>query len=193
MTSTIRVLLAEDQSMVREALAALLGLEDDIEVVAQVARGDEVLGAVAAHDVDVALLDIEMPGCTGIEAAARVSRSTSTSTRPSGSFSRRPSARRSGSPRVPLSRSRKPLVAVSIGPSVRACAGVMPNCTVPRSRQPRRSAGFITGCMTDPPNPCICVSLKVSADWSCSADACQHARSVRGAWKVIHRQWVIFI
>ncbi|MES9521279.1 response regulator transcription factor [Streptomyces capoamus] len=74
MTSMIRVLLAEDQSMVREALAALLGLEDDIEVVAQVARGDEVLAAVGAHGVDVALLDIEMPGCTGIEAAARVRR-----------------------------------------------------------------------------------------------------------------------
>ncbi|MFJ1644186.1 response regulator transcription factor [Streptomyces sp. NPDC088258] len=66
---TIRVLLAEDQSMVREALAALLGLEPDIEVVAQVARGDEVVDAALAGDVDVALLDIEMPGMTGIEAA----------------------------------------------------------------------------------------------------------------------------
>ncbi len=56
--------------MVREALAALLGLEDDIEVVAQVARGDEVVDAVLAHDVQVAVLDIEMPGLTGIEAAA---------------------------------------------------------------------------------------------------------------------------
>ncbi|MEV6117895.1 response regulator transcription factor [Streptomyces sp. NPDC052109] len=74
MTSTIKVLLAEDQSMVREALAALLGLEDDIEVVAQVARGDQVPAAVGAHGVDVALLDIEMPGCTGIEAAAAVRR-----------------------------------------------------------------------------------------------------------------------
>ncbi|GAA0918418.1 MULTISPECIES: response regulator transcription factor [Streptomyces] len=72
MSSTIKVLLAEDQSMVREALAALLGLEDDIEVVAQVSRGDEVVAAAHAHDVDVALLDIEMPGCTGIEAAARL-------------------------------------------------------------------------------------------------------------------------
>nr|WP_286170014.1 response regulator transcription factor [Actinospica acidiphila] len=63
-------MLAEDQAMVREALAALLGLEPDIEVVAQVARGDEVLAAARAHDVDVALLDIEMPGGTGIEAAA---------------------------------------------------------------------------------------------------------------------------
>lgn len=65
----IRLLLAEDQSMVREALAALLGLDPDFEVVAQVARGDEVVAAARAHEVDVALLDIEMPGRTGIEAA----------------------------------------------------------------------------------------------------------------------------
>ncbi|MFG2147648.1 response regulator [Streptomyces sp. BR1] len=70
----IRLLLAEDQSMVREALAALLGLEPDFEVVAQAARGDEVLPAARAHEIDVALLDIEMPGCTGIEAAAALHR-----------------------------------------------------------------------------------------------------------------------
>ncbi|MEV5984638.1 response regulator transcription factor [Streptomyces sp. NPDC052051] len=74
MSSTIKVLLAEDQSMVREALAALLGLEADIEVVAQVARGDEVVAAARAHDLDVALLDIEMPGATGLEAAAALRR-----------------------------------------------------------------------------------------------------------------------
>ncbi|MER7723940.1 response regulator transcription factor [Streptomyces sp. NPDC096323] len=72
--SMIRLLLAEDQSMVREALAALLGLEPDIEVVAQVARGDEVLAAAREHGIDVALLDIEMPGMTGIEAAAELRR-----------------------------------------------------------------------------------------------------------------------
>ncbi|BBA99881.1 putative two-component system response regulator [Actinacidiphila reveromycinica] len=72
MTGIIRVLLADDQSMVREALATLLGLEEDIEVVAQVARGDEVVAAVLEHRPDVALLDIEMPGLTGIEAAGRV-------------------------------------------------------------------------------------------------------------------------
>ncbi|MGC5346099.1 response regulator transcription factor [Streptomyces sp. DT24] len=72
--SMIRLLLAEDQSMVREALAALLGLEPDIEVVAQVSRGDEVLDAAREHRVDVALLDIEMPGMTGIEAAAALHR-----------------------------------------------------------------------------------------------------------------------
>ena len=70
----IRVLLAEDQSMVREALATLLGLEEDIDVVAQVARGDEVVAAAREHAVDVALLDIEMPGMTGIDAAAQLRR-----------------------------------------------------------------------------------------------------------------------
>ncbi|PJN03309.1 DNA-binding response regulator [Streptomyces sp. CB01201] len=74
MRPMIRLLLAEDQSMVREALAALLGLEPDMRVVAQAARGDEVLDAARAHDVDVALLDIEMPGRTGIEAAADLRR-----------------------------------------------------------------------------------------------------------------------
>jgi two-component system response regulator DesR len=68
----IRVLLAEDQGMVRGALASLLGLEPDIEVVAQVARGDEVLAAAQSVDPDVALLDIEMPGATGLEALAEL-------------------------------------------------------------------------------------------------------------------------
>jgi two-component system response regulator DesR len=66
----IRVLLAEDQAMVRQALATLLGLEEDIDVVVQVAGGDEVLEAARAHRVDVALLDIEMPGGDGLTAAA---------------------------------------------------------------------------------------------------------------------------
>lgn len=66
----IRVLLAEDQAMVRDALATLLGLQPDIEVVAAVSRGDEVIGAAMAAQPDVALLDIEMPGLTGLEAAA---------------------------------------------------------------------------------------------------------------------------
>jgi two-component system response regulator DesR len=66
----IRVLLAEDQAMIREALVALLSFEDDIEVVAQVGRGDEVAKAATASRPDVALLDIEMPGMDGLAAAA---------------------------------------------------------------------------------------------------------------------------
>jgi two-component system, NarL family, response regulator DesR len=66
---TIRVLLAEDQSMVRGAIAALLRLEEDIEVVAEVARGDEVLPTALHCHPDVALLDIEMPGGDGLGAA----------------------------------------------------------------------------------------------------------------------------
>ena len=67
---TVRVLLAEDQAMVRGALAALLALEGDIEIVAEAARGDEVLPAALAARPDVALLDIEMPGGDGLAAAA---------------------------------------------------------------------------------------------------------------------------
>ncbi len=66
----IRVLLAEDQAMVRGALAALLTLEGDIEIVAEVGRGDEVAVVARATHPDVALLDIEMPGMDGIAAAA---------------------------------------------------------------------------------------------------------------------------
>nr|WP_275586519.1 response regulator transcription factor [Geodermatophilus normandii] len=62
-------MVAEDQSMVRGALRALLELEPDITVVAEVGRGDEVLSAAREHGPDVALLDIEMPGRDGIEAA----------------------------------------------------------------------------------------------------------------------------
>lgn len=64
-----RLLIAEDQAMVRGALAALLSLEDDLEVVAQVARGDEVVAAALAARPDVALLDIEMPGADGLAVA----------------------------------------------------------------------------------------------------------------------------
>ncbi|QXC62905.1 response regulator transcription factor [Aquihabitans sp. G128] len=67
---TIRLLLADDQAIVRSAIAALLELEPDFEVVAQVGAGDEVVGAARAHEPDVALLDIEMPGLDGLAAAA---------------------------------------------------------------------------------------------------------------------------
>jgi len=65
---TIRLLLADDQALVRGALAALLDLEDDLTVVAEVADGSEVVAAAEAHAPDVALLDVEMPGMDGIEA-----------------------------------------------------------------------------------------------------------------------------
>ena len=68
----IRLLIADDQALVRGALAALLSLEADIEVVAQVGRGDEVLEAARRTAPDVALLDIEMPGIDGIAAAAEL-------------------------------------------------------------------------------------------------------------------------
>ncbi len=68
----IKVLLAEDQAMIRGALAALLASEDDIEVVAQVDRGDRVLAEALRTTPDVALLDIEMPGKDGIAAAAEL-------------------------------------------------------------------------------------------------------------------------
>ncbi|MFE0918025.1 response regulator [Streptomyces nigra] len=68
----IRVLLAEDQGMMRGALALLLGMEPDIEVVAQVAAGDAIVDAAQTHRPDVALLDIELPGLSGLDAAAEL-------------------------------------------------------------------------------------------------------------------------
>lgn len=65
----IRVLLAEDQAMVRGALSALLSREKDVEVVAEVGRGDEVVQTALVTQPDVALLDIEMPGLDGLAAA----------------------------------------------------------------------------------------------------------------------------
>lgn len=73
MTESIRLLLADDQALVRGALAALLDLEPDLTVVAQVGRGDEVVDAARESGAQVCLLDIEMPGVDGIDAAAQVS------------------------------------------------------------------------------------------------------------------------
>ena len=72
MSGTIKVLLADDQARGRGALAALLALEPDLEVVAEVGRGDEVVASARASGADVCLLDIEMPGADGIAAAAAV-------------------------------------------------------------------------------------------------------------------------
>jgi len=70
----IRLLLADDQAMIRTALATLLDLEPDFEVVTQVGRGDEVVSAAARARPDVALLDIEMPGMDGLAAAAALAK-----------------------------------------------------------------------------------------------------------------------
>jgi two-component system, NarL family, response regulator DesR len=70
----IKVLLAEDQGMMRGALALLLGLEPDLEVVAEVADGDAVVSTAVRERPDVALLDIEMPGIDGLTAAAELRR-----------------------------------------------------------------------------------------------------------------------
>jgi two-component system, NarL family, response regulator DesR len=68
----IRILLADDEHLIRGAVAALLGLQDDMEVVAEVGRGDEVADAVAKHDPDVAVLDIDMPGADGLTVAEQL-------------------------------------------------------------------------------------------------------------------------
>jgi two-component system, NarL family, response regulator DesR len=72
--TSIKVLIAEDQGLVRGALAALLGLEGDMDVVAEVGRGDEVVTRALESRPDVALLDIEMPGLDGLAAAAQLRR-----------------------------------------------------------------------------------------------------------------------
>jgi len=69
---SIRLLLADDQALVRGAMAALLEMESDLSVVAEVGRGDEVLEAVRTYGVDVALLDVEMPGLDGVAVARQL-------------------------------------------------------------------------------------------------------------------------
>lgn len=65
----IRLLLADDEHLIRSALAALLAMEDDLEVVAQAASGDEALAMARLHHPDVAILDLQMPGLDGIAVA----------------------------------------------------------------------------------------------------------------------------
>jgi two-component system response regulator DesR len=68
----IRILLAEDQHLIRGALTALVGLEDDMEVVAAIDHGDAILGTAKRVRPDVAVLDIDLPGIDGLTAAARL-------------------------------------------------------------------------------------------------------------------------
>lgn len=71
---TTRILLAEDQGMLRSALASLLEVEPDMEVVAQVGRGDEIVPAAVEHRPDVALVDIDLPGGSGLDALPDLAR-----------------------------------------------------------------------------------------------------------------------
>lgn len=70
----IRVLLADDENLIRVALAQMLDLEDDLEVVAQAASGTEALASARHHEPDVAVLDLQMPGRDGIEVAEELAR-----------------------------------------------------------------------------------------------------------------------
>ncbi|SEC37597.1 response regulator transcription factor [Arthrobacter woluwensis] len=72
--SAIRLVIADDQALVRGALAALLGLENDIEVVAEAGDGEAALVAVREERADVALLDVQMPGLDGLATAERLRR-----------------------------------------------------------------------------------------------------------------------
>lgn len=68
----IRVLLADDENLIRTALASLLAIQDDLEVVAQAASGDEALAMARRHRPDVAVLDLQMPGLDGIAVAEKL-------------------------------------------------------------------------------------------------------------------------
>lgn len=74
----IRVLLADDEGMIRSALAALLRLEEDIDVIAECADGQEAVAEALRREPDVCLLDLEMPGLDGVEVAERLNRAIAT-------------------------------------------------------------------------------------------------------------------
>ncbi|MFC5996010.1 response regulator [Pseudonocardia hispaniensis] len=69
MIDSIRLVLADDESLTRGAVGALLGLEPDLRVVAEAATGQEAIAAIREHRPDIAVLDVEMPGCDGAEVA----------------------------------------------------------------------------------------------------------------------------
>ncbi|WP_040163385.1 response regulator transcription factor [Microbacterium gorillae] len=75
MTEPLRILLADDQALIRGAMAALLSMEPDLQVVAETGDGTDVVDLVRDHRVDVALIDIEMPGIDGIAVVARLTAS----------------------------------------------------------------------------------------------------------------------
>ncbi|MFG6200125.1 DNA-binding response regulator [Nonomuraea sp. JJY05] len=70
----IRILIAEDMRILRDTLVALLGLEDDLEVVAELAAGDRIVPTALRHRPDVAIIDIDLPGTDGLTAAAELHR-----------------------------------------------------------------------------------------------------------------------
>lgn len=72
--SSISVMIAEDQTMMRSALSGLLGLEPDLTVIAEVERGDQVVACAAAQRPDALVLDIELPGRSGLDVIAEVLR-----------------------------------------------------------------------------------------------------------------------
>ncbi len=74
MTEPIHVLLADDENLIRDALAMMISMEDDIEVVAQAASGPEAVAMAVKHGPDVAVLDLQMPGLDGIAVARRLAR-----------------------------------------------------------------------------------------------------------------------
>jgi two-component system response regulator DesR len=68
----VRILIAEDMRILRDTLVAVLDLEDDLEVVAEVDSGDRIVPAALEHRPDVAVLDIDLPGVDGLTAAAEL-------------------------------------------------------------------------------------------------------------------------
>lgn len=74
MTTPIRILLADDEHLIRTALVQMLDLHDDLDVVAEAATGDEAVAMAVKHGVDVAVLDLQMPGLDGTAAAEQLAR-----------------------------------------------------------------------------------------------------------------------